>query len=293
MSKEPRISLPRYRLGDIFKTKQKIQKDPEILQLVSETVPLESSGFDTLSQRLRDLLPPGIELRTILDSLLHLAGSPLTKERLAEEAWRLAANTDRLKRWQAVPPWQRQPLEEWVPLQVIDLVQGRNWRGDAGATITFRILAGSPAGLTAERFWTVKHGRYVASKIGFSPPWERFHFERLAELMNLRLYGKLVPEKSLERPVFELVATTHGLAAHNRQILKARLREGFQCPKKYKHPCYLCHVGCDQCPCGVHPRSYVKKFCETCQKEAWMDPLHVPLKICVECLNKKNLTREK
>ena len=289
---EPHVRLVTYRLKEVFALKAKIQTDPEMRGYLGKV--LAADDYLAVVKRLRDLLPPHIELKPLWESIIHWAGIPLTETRLRQEAWRLAGNVRLLRNGFPVPPWRLQERNEWIPLQIIDQVPYRNRKGHAGAVMTFRALAGPPAGLLAERFWTFRLGGFVARQIGFTAPFDKYPFERLQELTGMRLYGLVLAEKSVGKLFFDKVAAPQAVITYNRKLLKDRLREpgGFVCPHKYTHQCCACPVGYDKCHCAVHPRTYVHGVCDKCGKRAWMDPLRVSLRLCEECYIVQQLNRK-
>lgn len=289
---EPKVRLRAYDLNRVFRLKRKIEDDLGLLAMLD--VPLRGEDFrvfvDNMYAAVGDSRVPYESLR---DSLLHLAGSPVSRHMLHEEGWRIAGNLNRLRIGKHVPPWRTQTRPEWVPLQITDHVPFRSKRGKIGGIFTFRILAGTSCSLVVEKFWTREFARYLSAKLGFSLPWGQLPFQRLPEFMSLRLYGLIEPERSHTQPFFDQVAAPGSVLAYNRKLLKARKRVGFACPKQWDTPCFQCPIGYDRCRCGTHPRTFVRGVCEKCKQERWMDPQHEELRLCMECFIRQQLSRDK
>lgn len=287
---EHQTKLHVYKISDVFRIKRAIESDVTSLSLLGAT--MEPEDFAQLARRLHELLPPRIKRQVILDSLVHFAGERVTKPLLAEIGWRLAGNVPRLRRGLAVTPWRRQARDEWVPMQIVEQVPRKNRKGDLGAIISFRVLAGTSCMMLIEKFWSHRLCKFLSEKLGFSQPWGKYPFKKIAELVGLRLYGLIDAEHSLGAPVFDQVNVPTSVEKHNRKLMRFRQREGFTCPKKFQHPCHMCPIGYDQCRCGVHPRTFVKAKCGVCEKVTWMDPLHLEVETCVRCFVKRQLARK-
>ena len=284
------VKLHVYSIREVLKLKRAIENDVQALSLLG--APMESEDFEALTRSIHDVLPPRITRRVVRDSLVHLAGEVVTKELLSELGWRLAGNIPRLRLGIPVTPWHRQARDEWVPMQIVDQVPYKNKKGDTGAIMAFRVLAGTPCSMLLERFWTYRLSKYLASKLGFSAAWGKYPFKKITELTGMRLYGLVEAERSLGKPYFDQVSVPQSTEDYNRKLIKHRLRVGFKCPKKYDHPCYACPIGYDNCRCAVHPRTFVRAVCSVCDKNAWMDPIHLELRLCVDCFVKRQLARK-
>jgi hypothetical protein len=284
------IKLHVYSIREVLRLKREIENDIQALSLLG--APMETEDFEALAKSIHSILPPRIARRTVHDSLVHLAGDVVTKDLLAELGWRLAGNIPRLRMGIPVQSWHRQARDEWVPMQIVDQVPLKNKKGDTGAIMYFRVLAGTSCTMILDRFWTYRLSKYLASKLGFSAAWGKYPFKKITELTGMRMYGLIEAQKSLGRPYFDQINVPKSVEAYNRKMLRHRQRVGFKCPKKYEHPCYVCPIGYDRCRCAVHPRTYVRAVCSVCDKKAWMDPIHLELRLCVDCFVKRQLARK-
>ena len=221
------------------------------------------------------------------ESLALLVGTEISRETLVKIGWILAGNEHRLRGGITVSSWHKQPFDEWVPVQIMDCQLRRTKFGKSGADFTFLILAGLASSEKVKRFWSSRFCAYAAPDIGFTKPWLRLPFKKMAEFVGLRIIVKVEAEKSKQVPFFDKIDVTPAMVEDNRQLIRKRLRVGFTCPKEYTHPCALCHIGYDGCECGTHPRTYVKVHCEECSELAWTDPRLLSLRICLKCHRKK------
>jgi len=206
-------------------------------------------------------------------------------------AWVLAANLLQLQAGKPVSVWSEQPYDEWVVAQCMDAVECRTKYGKVGAELTFSLLSGTPASLQIKKFWSNRFCQFLARRVGFTRADKELPFHRLTELVGLRLVFLIDKTRSLELPYFDKVDITGNLLSYNRKLLRSRMRIKFVCPKKFRHPCYLCPIGYDKCGCAVHPRTYVKKLCTHCGNDAWTDPVVMAAVVCVECARKERFKR--
>jgi hypothetical protein len=226
------------------------------------------------------------------ESLALLVGTEISRTTLGEFGWRLAGNEKLLRGGISVCKWRRQPFNEWVPIQVLDCQLRRTKFGKSGAAFRFLFLAGLPTSEQVTRFWTAKFCGFVAEKLGFSKPWGKTPFKKMAEFVGLRLVVLVeseLPEnrKKVRGPYFQKVDVTKAMIEDNRQLIRKRCRINFECPEEYTHPCHICPIGYDKCKCGVHPRTFVKVHCEECNELAWTDPNLLALRLCLKCYRRK------
>lgn len=284
------------RLKEVFKRRDKIKK--AILEGHEFGVP-EGQSFETLVDDVLEVLPKKISRTVVWESLATLAGSEIDNKTAVETAWRIAGNTDKLKKREIVSTWTGQPYPEWVPIQVMSMKPKRNLR-QLGYDVKTRILSGLSASLYIEDFWTRRFCFHLGSHLGFRPYRGRdldefFRMKDPRELVHLRTYVLIEPEQSVTKPVFRLFREKDdlppGLLGHNRLLIRkrARVSEGENCPFGFPptHFCYSCHVGHDRCAVAVHGKTYIRGFCEICERqEAFFDPSQTR-ELCVNCFYKQ------
>lgn len=260
-------------------------------------------GFEKLVDHIRLILPKSIQREIIHDSVRHLAGERLTKEKLSEICWRLTGNQPRLSRRRAVPPWTRQPFLEWVPAQIIAARRERNRKNDLGYMFQFQVLAGLCCPWTIYKWWSLRTCHYLSRNFGFErPKSDRAKraavsvFHAPEEFVTLRLRLLIDPELCGEEPGFREVDFPPSLADWNREQHhhRARVEPGYECPKGYPQaqPCYLCPIGWKECRAATHRSTYLVGPCDTCSEpEAPFDP-DDPADECVNCVRAR-VNREK
>jgi len=251
------------------------------------------ADFDAFVDAVHRILPGGIDRLIVYDSLLYILGQELTKTVLLQLSWLLAGNVKVLKEGKLVRPWRVQGALEWVPLEVVDheYVADYGKKRKSGYLYTFKVLAGSPAGVCTVAFWSKQYIYFLRGTLGFSG-WRhkegkpRLSFHDPVEFMGLRFYALLDPVFNFEgMPGFRTISVPHSCIQHNRVILQARARVDFVCPKNYTHECFVCPIGADQCPASCHPRTYVTQVCDTCSKASSFDPQRGG-RICLNCIKK-------
>lgn len=232
---------------------------------------------------------PHVREDTIMESLRHLAGRTLTTLDIAETSWRLAGNLSLLQEGLPVRPWSQQRADEWVPLQILGLVPGRDRRGRPGHHFSFRALAGTPCPMTLYTFWGRGACGLIAREIGFSKPWDKFPFHRPSDLVGLRLLAGIEAVRSATYPTFFEVRGPSAFVRWNRDtVLRLRFRVGMACPEGFTHACSACAVGYRECSAGTHLETYQLRFCDGCGHEAYFDPeRHADH--CVECDNRERM----
>jgi hypothetical protein len=284
------IKIHPYRVNAMFRTLKRIMDRTELPNLIGP--PLAGDEFNTLVAFLLAELPKGVKESALRRSLTHIAGERVTHELLHREVWRILGNISLLKKGQVVGAWVAQSKDEMVPLQIVQMKPWRNRYDQLGAIATFRILAGTPTGLLTTRFFSQRFWYYVSRDLGFNPRSGR-GMKNLLELTNLRCYGLAKAKKRLQdAPFIDKLAPHASMLKHNQSVLSKRRREGFKCPKKYEHACFLCPIGYDQCPMGTHPRTYTVSACKVCNSnKAWFDPQGVELRICVDCRKKIDIRK--
>lgn len=123
--------------------------------------------LDGLLELFQRQLKHDIPRDVIRTSILDLIGVPLTVDSLYDTAWRLAGNLQRLQNFHAVPPWNRQAVPEYVPVQVVSV--GKALRNNRMAVaLELRILAGTPAPRILRNVWSAKFCAVLGRRLGFS-----------------------------------------------------------------------------------------------------------------------------
>jgi hypothetical protein len=266
---------------------------------------MEGENFEHLLERTSSVLPSQIPPATLRGSLLPMVGTRLSKKDWSLTAWRLAGNLHLLRAGQVVLPWRGQGADEWCPVQIESVTNRHIKKSDsAGAEIVFRVLAGSPAGLTCQRLWSRRFMRMIRTDMGFDrksepPEWvirrdkrvlKGFNFLDPREFTRLRLWGLFTSEhvRNGEPGFFEIYNSSTFKSGWNRDILVLRTKLDTPCPEGYTHDCYLCPVGYLKCPAACHKTTYELKACVGCHKESWHDPANGPGAVCLACIGKRN-----
>lgn len=243
--------------------------------------------------------------RALLDTInAALKEDPVTEELADTLAWRVAGNRERLMSGRAVYPWAGlDEAEEMVPIQIVKVRPGHRKVGmnkEAklffGCWLKCRILAGTPAGMTVNLFWTRQQASYFARRIGFDrhhfsktsrSTKPRYYYEDCLQLFGLRLLGQVTREKSKpESPGFETYSSNASIKKRNRKILASRARDGFKCPFEYEHPCHRCLKGLPRpgvpgCPVATHETEFILFLCPRCKTSAPRES--VEDKYCILC----------
>jgi hypothetical protein len=288
------MGVPRvrsYNLKKVMDTKRRVQGDPEVQSCVGG--PISGAELEDFVSVICNALPGDVRMEPVEQSVICMTVDPITEESLSDLAWRLAGNLHLLRQGVPALPWTHQPELEWVPMQCVESLPRRTYRGKLAAKVKFRVLAGSACPKLIAKHWTQRFMRYLSTSIGFSKPWGDHAFSDIHEFVGLRMYGLLDPETSIGEPDFEKVKVTSPLHKYNRSLMRKRSRlGGFECPAAYTHRCFNCPVGYDRCEAGTHPKTYSKGFCQTCKRDAWMDPRCLDIGVCVDCMNVKSLFRK-
>lgn len=289
---EPRVlepPTPSYHIPRILALKHKLQTHCQ--PLVGQR--LDKDNFRRLVVTLRRNFPnkgKDIDEDIIVKSVRGLAGTLLSKKELSAVAWRLAGNIRRLRNCSPVLPWGQQLRPEWVPAQVTKATLRWTKAKRLGATFHLQFMAGSPCPLAITQFWTHGFCSMFSKQLGFTSSWGQMPYRDPRQLVNLRLFVKVVPELCETQPGFHEVKAPSGCVRWNRQLLSMRYRLNpamFVCPAGYpvEHPCYLCPVGMNDCDASVHPLTFKQRRCPRCRNEqAWFDPAS-QRKICVDCFH--------
>jgi len=276
--------MPRYNIPAILRLRDKLY------DTLNEFVAAELIGetFARFVNSAVEVLPKNIPHETVFTSLLSLTGSEVTLTLAMEVAWRLAGNLRKLKAGIAVPQWTRQTATEWVPVQILEMVPGENYRKERGYHAHMRVLAGSPCPMRISKFWSQRYCSWMARNFGFSRPHRKtkglcIAYHHGSEFTNLRLMVLLDPQLTKDgKPGFDTTSITSGMKNWNSTIMKARAHVSPPCPEKYEHPCHMCYIGYDRCLAGTHPRTWEARYCTGCNQDAWFDP-KADTPVCITC----------
>lgn len=304
------MRLPRYSIPRILKLKKKIK---DAVEFEYHGYAHIAEAYDVFVNHISSLLPK-VDRDVVYESLRTYAGVPLMDPQIEELAWRLAGNIQRLQAGIPVPPWSSLIEDEWVPVQIQDIhrfrigprkskeekkdkkVKKGPTRGAATAFI--KVLGGYPAGTVIEKFLTDKACFFIRVRLGFSQfpndPTDMYREQKKAyplaevnELTGMRFMALLTSEAYKEGKYFSNVACTSSMVKWNREIMKRRQRDGFNCPRGLplaSLPCHKCFFGRDRCPAACHRLTYVPQHCAKCNKRSYHDPAR-PGQVCVQCLN--------
>ena len=245
---------------------------------------VEGADFNQFVRSFHRALPSGIPLDTKYESMRYLAGVELSADRINDLSWRLAGNTDLLKEGVPVRPWTTQHSEEWVPLQILKAIPRRNTGERFGCMFCFQVLAGTSCPLQVYRFWGNDACYAISQHIGFTPHWLSYPYKHPAHLVGMRFYALVEPNLCREHPGFFRVESTPSFEAHNKAILKYRVKQphAAHCPRGFEHECHKCIIGYTSCPGGTHKEDYVEGVCPNCGPDQWFDP-EAGSDLCVAC----------
>lgn len=294
MSDEQKIHLPVYHINSIMELRSKLV---ERLILFYGQI-MMGKTLQEVTEAVAELLK--CDPVVAADSLIDIYGRTLARQDWAMTAWRLAGNHARLRSGRAVPPWTNQLEDEWVPLQVEDVVRRTRQRDKApGVFVTFQCLAGTPCPSRVTRFWTLPFVRYLKTVFGFSrfsdlpeirhlrgkPQVHNLPFSDPSELSRLRVWGLFEPSTcNPGRPSFRQVFNSNTFkSGWNRELLVLRTHLIDRCPRGYMHSCHSCHVGFSECPAGCHRHTYEIRRCLLCDKDRWCDVNSEKQDVCVDC----------
>jgi hypothetical protein len=285
-----------YSIGNVLQLRVKLRQDPSLLRYLGRR--LVDEDFKDFLQKLLELLPDSILIQTLRLSILDLVGHTLTVETLDRTAWRIAGNIARLQSGHHVPVWNRQATDEYVPLQIIRVVQTTRFEREH-ADLWFQVLAGTPTGQVIKKTWSRRFCAVASGRLGFSKPWRALAFKDVRQLFGMRCYGLIEVSRCGTSPDFEQLWLSDdderirpdALYKHNARLLKMRLRESpaFKCPKNYPDSllCHTCVIGQDECPVSVHPKTYVQQMCPACNEFTWFDPV-AGSRVCLACTRRLN-----
>lgn len=276
----------RYNIPQILKTRDRL--------LATVEWDLHGAGTPEFILQLAKLWHPILakycSFELLKECLWCLHGQELSPELMRLTAWRLAGNLRSLQLRRPVHPWQRQPADEWVPVQIVSMIPRLSRKEIPGQWVELKVLAGSPAGLSIERFWSNRVIALLARRLGFTAPWGSHPYRHPWELVSFRFRVLISPEFTVEgKPGFREIEEKPpaGLMNHNRRLIKLRDPRHRDCPMDYKHPCHFCQIGYTNplCPLSSHAESWLAGDCDECGKLGWFDR-HRSSRLCVSCLTK-------
>lgn len=269
-----------FQLSKILKKRNKLFDQLWIRHQGAELVAERLSKFVS---DILELMPGVVDRRTILMSVLYLAGKIVDRQNLFDLCWRLAGNIEILLAGKAITPWSFQAADEWVPVQISEADHHRNKYGDKGFLLSFQVMAGTSCPLRIVKFWSNRFCHFVAKSLGFTEQRKEMPFSTGTEFVSLRTNVLIEAERSHEKPFFEKIHDTPACRKWNRDILKLRMRISEPCPYGYTHSCHKCPVGYSSCPAGTHMLTYKQKYCHGCDSDEYFDPTKDDTK-CVNCM---------
>ena len=243
--------------------------------------------IDELVNALLAELPDGIVVDTLYETVRQLVPLVLTDKLCKPWSWRIAGNVTLLKSRQVVSPWVRQPVDEWVPMQILHVTPTRARSGKVGYNVIFRVLAGRPCSLAIEKFWSRGVMQALTKRVGFTWNDGPRPFLDPTEFSQLRIIGLIEAARSTEKPFFHRVDCPSNFLEYNKKILDHRHKVKYPCPRGFRHACHQCAVGYDQCVAGTHYHTYVLKECPACANP--QAPFEPNKDHCVLCTRKEAL----
>ena len=250
--------------------------------------------FDQLVRHTRQEIPGQVTSDAIRESLRFLTGTELTRQVAYSTAWRLAANTDKLKAGQPAPPWVCQRQSEWAAIEILSCKRDRNRYDKHGYRFKVRFLSGEAAGLETSCFWDFRIAKMAGRAAGFSfNPSSGYKFVHPSQLVGLRLFVFIEATRSTNVPYFFQFDCPGTLVSWNRKnVLQTRLRlNGNKCPREFTHACHVCAIGRSECAFATHDYTYYADFCNKCQKNGQaFDPADPTY--CVNCTTEIRLGKQ-
>ena len=177
-------------------------------------------------------------------------------------------------------PWTRQLEDELVPV-LVEHVRPYKRKNRLGYLLDCRAVAGSPCPLMFTQFFSQNSCYAIAQSMGFSAPWGAYAFTDAAHFVNLLFFAHVEAAKSRESPAFSTISVSSSMFQYNRMRIEVRTRAR-PCPDNYEHSCVHCWLGYDQCEFATHAKTYVTRYCESCQTERFFDPADDG-SMCVHC----------
>lgn len=273
MSPEELPALPLVNISRVLARRDRVLA----LILEQEGVLLDAPNLDLLLVRLRRALRLRCDRSVLLDSVRYLAGRRPSEMDLLLLCWRLAGNWERLRDGRPTPPVEQLCESHWAPLECTQAVfpawQERGGQRCLGVQMTWRVLSGLACPMEVERYWTVREADYLGEVVlGFARRRGALRMLDKSEIFGMRCFAWLDAERSqLGRLWFRQIASCPAFLDYNRDKMRLRARQGWDCPERYEHDCFVCHRGRESCPASTHSLDYQVRFCPGCQREWWFD----------------------
>jgi hypothetical protein len=285
---------------DIAETMKRVSKLKAIFRERVDS-DLTREDFREMIKQVLTVMPQDLPSQKVQDSLAHLFGRPLTIQIANETAWRLSGNTELLRAGEVVTNNVALIKEGWCAVQVLSCRPFlNNPRSKShrvrGCKYTCLVITGHAAGYVVEKFLTLRHVRFLAGELGFSAPFKNRPFKDERELFGMRFGALFLPSLASEgKPGFSETCTSPAMLSWNKQIIKNRFREGYECPlgeSVEKLPCFRCWKGASSCVAAVHSKDFEQDFCEFCNQDSLFDPESVgyALGVCVNCQRHEDTT---
>jgi hypothetical protein len=298
MKEETKSQVKRY--FDISETRNRVGKLKVIFRQYLQSA-VSKENFRELVRQVLKVMPQDLSSQKIQDSLAHLHGRPLTEQVINETAWRLSGNTDSLRNGEIVTQDIALRKEGWCALQIVasrPLLRNPKSKSKKtrGCSFTCFVLCGYAAGYVVEKFFSLKHLKYLANDFGFTPPFKNYPFKDERELFGMRFGALFSPSLVVEgKPSFNEIHISQAMVTWNKQILKKRNRENFDCSlvkTAEQLPCFRCWRGTESCLAAVHTKDFQQDFCPFCNKESTFDPdsIGYALDMCVNCQRHEDTT---
>ena len=223
----------------------------------------------------------------IYQSLAHVHGKTLTKQLITYIAEYISGNLPVLNKGKKIIPWYISKHYEWLPMQIIDVSLGKNKDGVLGVFVKQKVLGGSACPNLITTWWSFQKCKTIANKfLGFSnkssKPEYDYSYINPHQLVSMRFYGLLNPEKSEKRVFIEEIKSGRALLKWNRMVIEMRNRVKFKCPLKLTKeqlPCYKCHLGYayenpsnERCPIACRRLTLKKQHCSSCNQLSYFEP---------------------
>lgn len=278
------MNLPKYSIGHIL-----INSDALYEQLKHFAgLPIVGEKYNEFCKTVYSHFIKATDYTCAEASCRAVIGRTLTDKDINLFSWRLCGNIEDLKNFRPVRQWSGQYHDEWMPLEIVDVVATQSAK--PSYMFTFRILAGSGSALLCKKVWTKRFCYFVSRQFGFTRSDKKYPLKIVNQFVGMRLFGEFLAGQSTadSGPVFDKVHVSSGMLGFNKILLAKRAKNypGFHCPLGHKYDCVMCHIGYDSCELATHPRTYTHRFCEFCEEMSWFDPKTVSRK-CVNCQNSK------
>ncbi len=259
-------------------------------------------NFRELLRQVLKVMPQDLPSQRIFDSLMHLYGRPLTDQIVNDTAWRLSGNTEILRQGEVITSNIALERSGWCAVQVLSCRPfTRNPRSKTsrvrGCIYKCAVLTGHAAGLSVEKFLTLRHVKYFAQELGFTPPFKNRPFKDEHEFFGMRFGALFVSGLAADgKPVFNEMCVSPSMVTWNKKLINNRLRQGHVCPMGLtaeQLPCYRCWRGANSCVAAIRPKDLEQDLCEYCGKhEALFEPdsAGYTLGMCIDCQRHQDTT---